>query len=234
MFKSKYIKLDGIWIILIFSAVIVFCVLQSIKILFPKNALFRNIFTDNQYALTTGVFLAIFGIYGLYRILNRNPKDLELLKNQKYITVSDVIISNPYNSGGGKGKKTTLKLSKFPNFNFYYQAARLTSKKSEHYNKHVNKGDSISLKIKEVDYLKKLKSSIKLDFYDKHFDFEDIRVFEIKKGIITYLTIEQQIESASWSNSKIEFYTILVLFIMLIVAGSFLILLFILKVANKS
>lgn len=215
--KKQYIDLGLISIILFCLVLLVICIVCILEIRSGKD-IFNRISFLKEPSYIFALLILLFGLSILYKITFKDSNDLKNLLYQEYIQVSDVISSSTSNSLG-RGSKTRIKLRKYSAFYFTFKGSHITNKKSEEFNEKVKKGDFITIIISKSEYLKKIRKTQPLSFWDKYLHFDDIKIYDLSINSIKYLSIEEQQVKARNERYGFGFWFLLVFSIPIIVFG---------------
>lgn len=215
--SSKFLNIKLFSLIIFFASLLSINIIWLIEIITRKEILKKIPFLRNPSYIFS-LFVLIFGLSLLYAITIRDSKDLDKLINQEYIKVSDVISGKTTNSSS-RGAKTRIKLTKYPDFNFAFKGSYISNQKSEEYNSNVKKGDSISIIIIKSEYLKKIEKKLPLTFWDKHLDYEDIRIYDLTINNIRYLRLEDLQTNAKNKRYGFGFWITLIISIPITLLG---------------
>lgn len=220
-FKMNYLDIGvGILIILFSIALFVFGKEFLIKTFNIKKK--NKLSTSNFYPLLFGIVLLVIGLLLIQSIWIGRSKSIIKLQNQDYVEISGIIKNKPINHRG-RGMYTKFKIDKYSDFFFEFYGLNLNKHLSNKFNQEVKKGDSLKILIKEIDYKKKLERTLPLDFFNKHFKYEKIKIFDLYINDFHYIDLEQTIQKNISGRYDIGFWVSLLVSIVFVPLGLFIV-----------
>jgi hypothetical protein len=121
--------------------------------------------------------------------------DPTIYKERKLLQIRDVITSKIEISGGGKsGKSIQIRLQRFPRMHFSVSGKRLKIMNKDKFLAQVYTGDTITVGMLADEYQSKIELKGNPDFWTRHFRFNHIKVYGLKKGYDEFLPIHDYYE----------------------------------------
>lgn len=123
-----------------------------------------------------------------------------LLESDDYKQLSGEILKEPFIVTSYGDTKVYFTLKGCPEFKFWFRG------EFDKFRDEIGIGDSVYIKISGDDYRKKVSKSEELNFFDKYFKYQYIRIAEIESSNQIYLSLERFKMNLSENTSDIKYW----------------------------